>query len=53
MVLVAMVVASALESIFAVCLGCKLFAGLMRLGLVPAAVCAECANFAARPATGR
>ena len=52
-VLVAMIVASALESIFAVCLGCKAFAGLMRLGLVPAAVCAECANVAARPATGR
>jgi hypothetical protein len=52
-VLVAMIVASALESIFAVCLGCKVFAGLMRLGLVPAEVCAECANFTARPATSR
>ena len=44
-VLVAMIVATGLESIFALCLGCKVFAGLMRVGLVPADVCAECANF--------
>ena len=44
-VLVAMIVATLLESVFALCLGCKVFAGLMRLGLVPADVCAECANF--------
>ncbi len=44
-VLAAMVVATGLESIFALCLGCKLFTGLMRIGLVPADVCAECANF--------
>lgn len=52
-VLVAMIVATGLESILAVCLGCKLFAGLMRLGLVPAEVCAECADFGARPAPSR
>ena len=44
-VLVAMIVATGLESIFALCLGCKVFAGLMRVGLVPADVCAECASF--------
>ena len=39
-----MIVASGLESIFAVCVGCELFSVLMRLGIVPASVCAECAN---------
>jgi Domain of unknown function (DUF4395) len=46
-VLVAMIVATGLESIFALCLGCKAFAGLMRAGLVPANICAECADFRA------
>jgi hypothetical protein len=39
-----MVIAATLESVFAICLGCHVFAGLMRLGVVPEAVCAECAN---------
>jgi len=44
-VLVAMlVVAATLESVFAFCLGCQVFAGLMRIGLVPESVCLECAN---------
>ena len=44
-VLVAMLlVAATLESVFAICLGCHVFAGLMRLGLIPEAVCAECAD---------
>ena len=37
-----LVVAATLESVFAYCLGCKVFAGLMRLGVIPDAVCAEC-----------
>ena len=37
-----LVVAATLESVFAYCLGCKIFAGLMRFGLIPEAVCAEC-----------
>jgi len=41
--LVAMIVATGLESIFALCLGCKLFAGLMRVGLVPEKTCQACA----------
>jgi hypothetical protein len=40
----ALVVAAGLESILALCLGCQVFAGLMRLGVVPEAVCAECSN---------
>ena len=51
-VLVAMlVVAATLESAFAVCLGCQIFAALMRVGLIPEAVCAECADI--RLARGR
>ena len=41
--LVALVVAATLESVFALCLGCKVFAGLMRLGVVPQSVCERCA----------
>jgi hypothetical protein len=42
-VFVAMVVVAAtLESVFALCLGCKMFAVLMRLGLVPDEVCDRC-----------
>jgi hypothetical protein len=48
-VLLAMLVlAAALESIFAVCLGCQAFALLMRIGLVPRSVCVECANIYSR-----
>ena len=47
-VLTAMIVATGLESILALCLGCKVFAGLMRMGLVPAEVCAQCADLGPR-----
>jgi hypothetical protein len=40
--------AAGLEAIFGVCLGCKLFALLMRVGLIPAEVCAECADISGR-----
>jgi hypothetical protein len=51
LLLAAMVVAAGLESIFAYCLGCKAFALLMRAGVVPESVCAECADiWARRPA---
>ena len=39
---VALVVAAALESVLAFCLGCKVFALLMRLGVVPERVCERC-----------
>ncbi len=35
-------VAATLESVFALCLGCKLFALLMRAGIVPESACARC-----------
>ena len=42
-VLVAMVlIAATLESVFAYCLGCKLFALLMRIGVIPDSVCERC-----------
>jgi uncharacterized protein DUF4395 len=48
-VLLAMLIAAAaLESIFAVCLGCHVFSVLMRTGLIPEAVCLECANIGYR-----
>lgn len=36
--------AAALEAIFAFCLGCRIFAALMRVGLIPAEVCTRCAD---------
>jgi hypothetical protein len=39
-----MIVASGLESIFAFCIGCKIFGFLMRLGLIPAETCEACNN---------
>jgi hypothetical protein len=49
----ALVVAATLESVFAFCLGCQVFAGLMRLGLVPEATCERCANIWAAPGVSR
>jgi hypothetical protein len=43
-----MVVAAGLESGFGFCIGCRLFAGLMRVGLVSPATCDACANVALR-----
>jgi hypothetical protein len=38
------VVAATLESVFAVCLGCKAFAVLIRLGVIPEEICERCNN---------
>lgn len=43
-VLALLVVAALLESVFALCLGCKAFALLMRAGIVPEDVCERCNN---------
>jgi hypothetical protein len=48
-----LVVAAGLESIFAYCLGCKIFGLLMRAGLVPETVCADCADISARVSAAR
>ena len=39
-----MIVAAGLESIFAFCIGCRIFAGLMRLGVIPRETCEACNN---------
>jgi hypothetical protein len=50
-VLVATVaVAALLESVFAYCVGCKVFAALMRAGVIPESVCAECNDLGLRVA---
>jgi hypothetical protein len=46
--LAAMVAAAVLESVLAFCVGCQLFGLLMRAGVIPDAVCAECADIWAR-----
>jgi hypothetical protein len=42
-----LVFAATLESVFAYCIGCKLFALLMRAGVIPEAVCERCVPTAA------
>ena len=42
-----LVVAATLESVFALCMGCKVFALLMRTGVIPESVCERCASVAA------
>jgi hypothetical protein len=39
-----LLVAATLESVFALCLGCQIFAVLMRAGVVPRETCERCAN---------
>jgi hypothetical protein len=38
-----------LESVFAFCMGCKVFSVLMRIGVIPDEVCAACADLSLRP----
>ena len=38
------IVAATLESVFAYCVGCKIFALLIRAGWVPESICESCAN---------
>jgi hypothetical protein len=40
--------AALLESVFALCLGCRVFALLARIGLIPEAVCESCADLGLR-----
>jgi hypothetical protein len=45
--LAGLIVSATLESVFAICLGCKAFAVLMRLGIIPESVCERCADLRA------
>jgi hypothetical protein len=42
-------VAATLESVFGFCLGCRVFAVLIKLGVVPEEVCLRCADISAGP----
>lgn len=42
------VVAAVLESALGFCIGCRAFAGLMRLGVIPPETCAACADISRR-----
>jgi hypothetical protein len=46
--LVLIVVAATLESVFAVCLGCMIFGYLMRAGLIPPETCEACNDISLR-----
>src|SRR5215207_9396410 len=49
MVLLAgLVLAATLEAALGLCIGCRIFAGLMRAGVVPETVCLECADIGRR-----
>jgi len=39
-------VAATLESVYALCIGCRVFDVLMRMGIVPTSVCEACSNLA-------
>jgi uncharacterized protein DUF4395 len=43
-------VAATLEAGLGLCIGCRIFAGLIRLGVVPERICLECADLSARRA---
>ncbi len=53
LVLGALTVPALLESGLGYCVGCRIFAGLMRLGVVPETVCAECGDLSGRLATSQ
>ena len=44
----AITVAASLESLFGFCLGCKIFAVLMKVGVIPAEVCEACNDISLR-----
>jgi hypothetical protein len=47
-ILVPLLIAASLEGFFGFCLGCTIFGWLMRAGVIPASVCAECGDLGAR-----
>ena len=48
--LVLLLAAATLESVFAFCVGCQIFGLLMRAGVIPEEICAECADIWSRRA---
>jgi hypothetical protein len=47
-VLLPLIAAASLEGFFGFCLGCTIFGWLIRWGVVPESVCAECGDLSAR-----
>lgn len=47
-IIAGLVVAASLEAFLGLCLGCKAFAVLMRLGVIPDSVCVECGDLSKR-----
>ena len=47
-VLALLVAAAFLEAAFGICLGCRVFSLLMRIGVIPESVCEECADLSKR-----
>lgn len=47
-ILAIMAVFATLESVFALCVGCRIFALLMRLGVIPEEVCEDCLDISRR-----
>ncbi len=43
-----LIFAAGLEAVFGFCLGCRVFAILMRIGVIPEDVCVECADWETR-----
>lgn len=46
-----LVVAASLEAFVGLCLGCRIFAVLMRIGIIPESVCEACRDLSLRPVT--
>lgn len=49
---IVMVVFPALESLLGICVGCILFGGLMKLGVIPDEICLDCADITRRARVG-
>ena len=49
--IVGLVIAATLESVFALCLGCIVFGQLMRFGIIPESVCVDCNDISRRLAS--
>jgi hypothetical protein len=47
-----LVVFATLESVFAFCMGCTVFGWLMQAGVIPEAICLECADISRRIGSG-
>ena len=51
LVIVALIFAATLESVFAICLGCIMFSFLMKLGVIPQSICESCNDITLRAQT--